>query len=81
MLFGVIPTIVLGFWRKITKVKNGKNLGIRAPTPQCREPTLRRMTRLDPDTFPGFPGWSRLVKSHCTIPREHPMEPHFKKKK
>ena len=37
------------------------------------------MTGPDPDTPPGFPGWSRLVKSHCTIPREYPMEPHFKK--
>ena len=37
------------------------------------------LTRPDPDTLPGFPGWSRLVKSHCIIPREYPMEPHFKK--
>ena len=37
------------------------------------------VTRPDPDTLPGFLGWSRLMKSHCTIPREYPMEPHFKK--
>ena len=33
----------------------------------------------DSNTLLGFPGWSRLVKSHCTIPREYPMKPHFKK--
>ena len=34
-------------------------------------------------TRPGYPTrisrWSRLVKSHCTISRDYPMEPHFKK--
>ena len=38
------------------------------------------MTRPDPDTPPGFPGWSRLVKSHCTNHRECTMEPHLIKK-
>ena len=37
-----------------------------------------QMTGPDPDTLPGFPGWSRLVKSHCTIPKEDTMELHFK---
>ena len=37
------------------------------------------VTRPDPDTLPEFPGWSRLVKSHYTIPREYPMKPQFKK--
>ena len=32
----------------------------------------------DPDTLPRFPGWSRLVKSHCTIPREDTVELHLK---
>ena len=45
---------------------------------KCRVYT-DHMTRPDPDTLLGFPGWSRLVKSHCTIPKEYPMEPHFKK--
>ena len=27
---------------------------------------------------PRIPRVVRLVKSHCTIPREYPMEPHFK---
>ena len=38
-----------------------------------------KVTRPDPDTLPGFPGWSRLVKSHRTIHKEYPMELHFKK--
>ena len=33
------------------------------------------VTGPDPDTLPG---WSRLVKSHCTIPREDTVELHFK---
>ena len=32
--------------------------------------TTQTLTRPDPDTLPGFPGWSRLVEFHCTIPRE-----------
>ena len=36
------------------------------------------MTGPDSDTLPGFSGWSRLVKSHCTIPREDTVELHFK---
>ena len=36
------------------------------------------LTGPDSDTLPGFPGWSRLVKSHCTIPREDTVELHFK---
>ena len=32
----------------------------------------------DPDTPPGFPGWSRLVEFHCTIPRECTKGPHLK---
>ena len=36
------------------------------------------MTGPDPDTFLGFPGWSRLVKSHCTIHKEDMVELHFK---
>ena len=45
---------------------------------------LKRMARLefvtgpDPDTLPGFPGWSCLVKFHCTIPKEDTVELHFK---
>ena len=38
------------------------------------------MTGPDPDTPPGFPGWSRLVESHCTNHRECTMEPHLIKK-
>ena len=29
-----------------------------------------QLTGPDPDTPPGFPGWSRLVEFHYTIPRE-----------
>ena len=36
------------------------------------------VTGPDPDTLPGSPGWSRLVKFHCTIPREDTVELHFK---
>ena len=36
------------------------------------------MTRPDSDTLPGFPGWSRLVKSHYTIAKEDTVELHFK---
>ena len=36
------------------------------------------LTRPDPDTLPIFPGWSRLVKSHCIIPREDTVGPHLK---
>ena len=32
----------------------------------------------DPDTLPGSPRWSRLVKFHCTFPREDTVELHFK---
>ena len=46
---------------------------------ECGDAKLRLVTGSDPDTLPGFPGWYRLVKSHCTIPREYPMKPHFKK--
>ena len=35
-----------------------------------RRRTLEFMTGPDPDTPPGFPGWSRLVEFHYTIPRE-----------
>ena len=28
------------------------------------------VTGPDPNTPPRFPGWSRLVEFHCTIPRE-----------
>ena len=38
------------------------------------------LTGLDPDTTPGFPGWSRIVEFHCTIPRECTKEPHLKEK-
>ena len=38
------------------------------------------MTRPDPDTLPGYPGWSRLVESHCTISRECTKVPHLKEK-
>ena len=57
----------------------------------CHNPTLRMslgeliynlfefiLTGPDPDTLPGSPGWSRLVKFHCTIPREDTVELHFK---
>ena len=37
-----------------------------------------KLTRPDPDTPPGFPGWSRLVEFHCTIPRECIKGPHLK---
>ena len=37
-----------------------------------------KLTGPDPDTLPGSPGWSRLVKFHCTIPREDTVELHFK---
>ena len=36
--------------------------------------------RTDPNTPPGFPGWSRLVEFHCTIPREHTKGPLLKEK-
>ena len=36
------------------------------------------MTGPNPDTLPGSPGWSLLVKFHCTIPREDTVELHFK---
>ena len=38
------------------------------------------VTGPDPNTLPGFPGWSRLVKSHCTIPREYTMGPYLREK-
>ena len=38
------------------------------------------LTGPDPDTLPGFPGWSRLVEFHCTIPRECTKGPHLKEK-
>ena len=38
------------------------------------------LTGPDPDTLPGYPGWSRLVESHCTIPRECTKGPHLKEK-
>ena len=38
------------------------------------------MTGPDPDTLPGYPGWSRLVESHCTIPRECTKRPQLKEK-
>ena len=38
------------------------------------------LTGPDPDTPPGFPGWSRLVEFHCTIPRECTKGPHLKEK-
>ena len=38
------------------------------------------LTRPDPDTLPGSPGWSRLVESHYKTYREYAMEPHLRKK-
>ena len=38
------------------------------------------VTGPDPDTPPGFPGWSRLVEFHCTILRECTKGPHLKEK-
>ena len=38
------------------------------------------MTGPDPNTLPGYPGWSRLVEFHCTIPRECTKGPHLKEK-
>ena len=38
------------------------------------------LTGPDLDTLLGFPGWSRLVKFHCTIPRECTKGPHLKEK-
>ena len=38
------------------------------------------LTRPDPDTLPGYPEWSRLVESHCTISRECTKGPHLKEK-
>ena len=38
------------------------------------------MTGPDPDTLPGFPGWSRLVEFHCKIPRECTKGSHLKEK-
>ena len=39
-----------------------------------------KVTGPDPDTPPGFPGWSRLVEFHCTIPRKCTKGPHLKEK-
>ena len=44
------------------------------------QPNWEGLTGPDPDTLPGFPGWSRLVKFHCTIPRECTKGPHLKEK-
>ena len=44
------------------------------------DPNNLQMTRPDPDTPQGFPGWSRLVEFHCTIPRECTKGPHLKEK-
>ena len=38
------------------------------------------LTGPDPDTPPRFPGWSRLVESHCTISKECTKGPHLKEK-
>ena len=38
------------------------------------------MTGPDPDTLPGYPGWSRLVESHYTISKECTKGPHLKEK-
>ena len=45
-----------------------------------REMTNGQADKTDPDTSPGFPGWSRLVEFHCTIPRECTKGPHLKEK-
>ena len=47
------------------------------------ERSARELQKYSDMTRPGyppriFPGWSRLVKSHCTIPREDTVELHFK---
>ena len=34
----------------------------------------------NPNTLPGYPGWSRLVESHWTIPRECTKGPYLKEK-
>ena len=38
------------------------------------------LTGPDPDTPPRFPGWSRLVESHCIISKECTKGPHLKEK-
>ena len=43
-------------------------------------PCKSYMTGPDPDTLPGYPGWSRLVESHCKISRECTKGPHLKEK-
>ena len=42
------------------------------------QPIRPIVTGPDPDTLPGSPEWSRLVKFHCTIPREDKVELQFK---
>ena len=39
-----------------------------------------KVTGPDPDNLPGYPGWSRLVESHCTISKECTKGPHLKEK-
>ena len=41
---------------------------------------LQVVTGPDPDTLPGYPGWSLLVEFHYTIPRECTKGPHLKEK-
>ena len=45
-----------------------------------QEVVVADLTRPDPDTLPGFPGWSCLVKSHCTNHRECTMETRLRNK-
>ena len=61
------PEMLVSEEEKCRKFEDGLSDQIRA-----------HVTGPDPDTPPGFPGWSRLVEFLCTIPRECIKGPHLK---
>ena len=59
-----------------TQIDQGSEVSVHTDTMEH----LPEVTGPDPDTPPGFLGWSRLVEFHCTIPRECTRGPHLKEK-
>ena len=63
---------------ELARVQNA--LAVAEEARRKAEDEASRLIGPDPDAPSGFPGWSRLVEFHCTIPKECTKGPHLKEK-